>query len=303
MQLSAAGAAFVRHHEGFVDHYYLDPVAVPTIGVGFTWLSTSFREWWGKNRPGEDFAAGAKMTRDEADDALRFMCEQEYGAAVNKHLGTKKVAQHVFDGAVSPVYNLGPGSLKWKWAVALKAGDVTEAAKLLRTTGTTAKGKKLNGLIKRRKEEAELLALGDYTVGKVYADPMDDGMLIRGERGFEVLRLQKVLKSLGHYTGVVDGKFGIGTEAAVLSFQRAAGLKPDGWAGPATIEAINAATTPAEPPVTAPAPDTPATPETPELAPPSAEPRSFDKGLDMGRIGIVIGVLLLAGWAVFTFIL
>ena len=34
MRLSKQGAAFVRSHEGFVPKYYLDPVAVPTIGVG-----------------------------------------------------------------------------------------------------------------------------------------------------------------------------------------------------------------------------------------------------------------------------
>ncbi|HEV7291037.1 MAG TPA: hypothetical protein VGN79_01860 [Devosia sp.] len=132
MNLSSAGAAFVRHHEGFVASWYLDPVNVPTIGVGFTWRSDSFREWWGKNKPGQPFAKGATMTREEADECLTYMVAREYGAAVNRFFG-KPMFQHVFDGTVSPVYNLGPGSLEWKWAAALKSGDLQRAATLLRT--------------------------------------------------------------------------------------------------------------------------------------------------------------------------
>ena len=63
--LSVAGASFIRLHEGFVPRWYLDPVKVPTIGIGFTWRSTAFREWWGRYRPGVKFAEGATMTAAE----------------------------------------------------------------------------------------------------------------------------------------------------------------------------------------------------------------------------------------------
>lgn len=236
MQLSPAGATFLRLEEGFIDHWYADPTGTGTIGVGFTWLSDSFRQWWGENRPGQKFGPGAKMTRSEADDCLRFMVAREYGAAVNRFLGA--VEQHVFDGAVSPIFNLGTGALKWKWAAALKAGDLKRAAALLRETGLTSKGVRLLGLVNRRKEEGELIALGDYTIGKVAADPLDDGMLVRGERGAPVLELQSALAAAGLYSGAPDGKFGFGTEAAVLAFQRAYDLEPDGWAGPRTLAAL-----------------------------------------------------------------
>jgi lysozyme len=36
MGLSPKDAAFIRRHDGFVARYYLDPVGVPTIGIGFT---------------------------------------------------------------------------------------------------------------------------------------------------------------------------------------------------------------------------------------------------------------------------
>lgn len=241
-RLSAKGAAFVRYHEGFVANWYLDPVGIPTIGVGFTWLSDSFREWWGKNKPGQAFAKGATMTRAEADDALQFMCAREYGAAVGRFLG-KPVAQHVFDGTVSPVYNLGTGALGWTWAAAVKRGDLKGAATRLRTTGTTARGVKLRGLVVRRQEEAELLEHGDYAIGSAAVapaadDPMADGVLVKGERGAAVTELQKALAAKGFYTGLIDDLFGFGTEAAVMAFQRAKGLKADGFAGEKTLAAL-----------------------------------------------------------------
>jgi len=161
MKLSAKGAAFIRLHEGFRANWYLDPVKVPTIGIGFTWRSTAFREWWRKHKPLVEFARGVSMTEAEADDALQFLVSREYGLAVNRFLG-KAVPQHVFDAMTSAVFNLGPGSLKWTWASAAKRGDYADAARRLRITGTTAKGKRLPGLVRRRAEEAALLEHGRY---------------------------------------------------------------------------------------------------------------------------------------------
>lgn len=286
MDLSSAGAAFTRHHEGFVDHYYLDAVGVGTIGIGFTWGSIALRNWWAKNRPGKKFGPGAKMAREEADEVLRLLAADEYGAALNKFLGTKKVAQHVWDGAFSPVFNLGPGSLNWKWAAALKRGDMTEAATLLRTTGTAAKGKKLQGLVNRRKEEAELIALGDYTVGKVYADPLSDGVLRRGERGQPVIDLQKLLTDRGLYKGDLDGIFGYGTEAAVLEFQRGVGLEADGWAGPQTLKALaKAPASPPKPPI--------------DLDPGYQQPiPAAGWEIDWTRVALIVLGLGIAAWAI-----
>lgn len=294
-RLSERGAAFVRHHEGFVDRWYLDPVGVPTIGVGFTWLSASFREWWDRNRPGEAFAKGAKMTRAEADACLIFMFAMEYGKAVGDFYGDV-VKQHVFDGTASPVYNLGPGSLKWKWAAAAKAGKLKEAANLLKTTGTTAKGVKLKGLVIRRQEEAELLEHGDYDIGTnvVYSDPMADGMLVRGERGSAVIDLQSRLRSLGLYTGKLDGNFGHGTEAAVLEFQRANGLTPDGYAGPNTLKALGSPAKPVEPSKPIPRP------YAPEPDPAPRKPLQKERhATNIGAVVLAIIALIIVGAVIF----
>ena len=67
-----------------------------------------------------------------------------------------------------------------------------------------------------------------------------------GSTGEKVVRLQSRLKTLGYYSGNVDGDFGAATRDAVRAFQRANGLSVDGKVGDATWEKINgsSATTP-----------------------------------------------------------
>lgn len=237
--LSNMGAGFIRAHEGYVGKYYLDPVGVPTIGIGFTWRSSAFQQWWAANKSVK-FGPGATMTRAEADSALIFLAEREYGKSVNLFLGAD-VKRYVFDAMVSVVYNCGAGTLEDRWAAAAKRGLYATAADLLETTRVTAKGKRLAGLVRRRKEEAALLEFGRYTGVSVAPDAMADGMLTRGERGPAVAALIKDLAALGYYEGVMDDVYGFGTEAAVLAFQRAKDLEADGDAGPKTLAAIAAA--------------------------------------------------------------
>ena len=58
-------------------------------------------------------------------------------------------------------------------------------------------------------------------------------------RGDEVMELQKLLNTLGHNSGVADGKFGPKTKGAVIRFQLANGLKGDGIVGPLTRAVLN----------------------------------------------------------------
>ena len=55
-----------------------------------------------------------------------------------------------------------------------------------------------------------------------------------GDTGEAVTRLQTRLHALEFYDGNADGKYGSGTEAAVIAFQRQKGIRADGVAGPAT---------------------------------------------------------------------
>ena len=59
-----------------------------------------------------------------------------------------------------------------------------------------------------------------------------------GSRGETVRRVQQKLRQWGYYDGEVDGVFGQETYDAVVYFQKKNGLKADGVAGSATLEAM-----------------------------------------------------------------
>ncbi|HHV78897.1 MAG TPA: glycoside hydrolase [Firmicutes bacterium] len=68
------------------------------------------------------------------------------------------------------------------------------------------------------------------------------GTLLKiGSQGETVRSVQYSLSKLGYYFGPVDGKFGPATNAAVIKFQKASGLKPDGLVGNATLQALQRA--------------------------------------------------------------
>ena len=66
-------------------------------------------------------------------------------------------------------------------------------------------------------------------------------VLKQGASGPQVVELQTKLKQLGFNSGIVDGKFGLGTKKALLAFQKSKGLKADGVAGSITVNALNSA--------------------------------------------------------------
>lgn len=59
-----------------------------------------------------------------------------------------------------------------------------------------------------------------------------------GSTGSEVSKIQSRLKEWGYYNGAVDGIFGTATRDAVIKFQKANGLTPDGIVGSKTLAAI-----------------------------------------------------------------
>lgn len=61
-----------------------------------------------------------------------------------------------------------------------------------------------------------------------------------GARGSDVLKLQKSLLTLGYDPNGTDGKFGRGTETAVMNYQKAKNLTADGKAGNLTLTTLYA---------------------------------------------------------------
>lgn len=224
---SPALTPFMGGHEGFVSVAYICPGGVLTIGYGFTMRSAVFAAYWRKAR-GRALQPGDTISRAEADMLLLKLINEEYAPPVARAI--KTFVQHQFDGATSPSYNCGPNALKWKWALALARGDVKEAARLLRVTATTANGRTLPGLIRRRKEEGDLIEFGRYAQHKL----ADASISTEPE---DVRWYQTQLAALGFYDGPINGVV-ISSEVAVRAYQAARKLKVDGIVGPATRATI-----------------------------------------------------------------
>ena len=105
-----------------------------------------------------------------------------------------------------------------------KAGTAT-LSKLYSGTAVKASGTaaKISGSVERLggKDTSDISSTG-YTT------------LAEGSEGTQVRNLQQRLKDLGYYSGSVDGRYGSGTQAAVMAFQLRNSLTVDGKAGPAT---------------------------------------------------------------------
>ncbi|GLY05754.1 peptidoglycan-binding protein [Actinoplanes sp. NBRC 101535] len=63
--------------------------------------------------------------------------------------------------------------------------------------------------------------------------------LKRGDKGDEVLAVQRRLTELGYWNGEADGRFGGTTQQAVYALQKAAGISRDGTVGPKTRRALD----------------------------------------------------------------
>lgn len=63
-------------------------------------------------------------------------------------------------------------------------------------------------------------------------------LLKLNSKGADVVALQQALQTHGFNPGVADGDFGLGTQAAVLAFQKSEGLDPDGIVGPMTRDRL-----------------------------------------------------------------
>lgn len=64
------------------------------------------------------------------------------------------------------------------------------------------------------------------------------GLLKEGMKGDAVVRLQMLLHENGFYEDTIDGYYGPSTQQAVLRFQFAYDLLPDGIAGPETVQVL-----------------------------------------------------------------
>lgn len=142
MKTSQKGINLIVSFEGFSSSPYLDSAGIPTIGYGNTYYPG------GKKVTMKDPA----ITREKGTELFSAVLPTYEKIVSNK----VKVAltQNQYDALVSHTYNTG-GSDTLFSLINKKAGEV-EIRNWFTTKYITAGGKTLNGLIRRRKAEADL---------------------------------------------------------------------------------------------------------------------------------------------------
>lgn len=145
MDINRKGIDLIKKYEGFRSKPYLCPAKIPTIGYGATYYPG------GKRVKLTDPA----ITEREAEKLLLEHLK-EYVRAVDRYT-TDKVNENQFSALVSFAYNLGISALQ-KSTLLRKVNnnpnDTTIKREFMRWVN--AGGRRLQGLVKRRAEEAQL---------------------------------------------------------------------------------------------------------------------------------------------------
>lgn len=237
---SPRGRAFMRGHEGNPLTCYLDPVGIPTIGTGFTMRSESVRRELAKIGITKLVPGKTKITAAQSDEIFVAVLNSEFEPAVVRGSPDYR-EQHQMDAATSVVFNLGTGAMKWTWADLWRSGKIKAAAEYLGTHYNTAKGRKLPGLVRRRREEANLFLNGNYA-GVEYSKPEGVPRQATSEKTRPdpvVKEAQEMLTDRGFNPGAIDGWMGAKTKEAIMAYQRAhPHLVADGILGPATLSQL-----------------------------------------------------------------
>lgn len=121
---------------------YLDPVGIPTIGIGHV------------IRQGEPYKVGQSITREES----RRLFKEDTAWAVNavNKLVTRPINQNQFDALVSLVFNIGEEAFSRSTVLReTNCGNFDEAAKGF-ALWNKSRRRVLKGLVRRRKAEANL---------------------------------------------------------------------------------------------------------------------------------------------------
>ena len=141
MKTNAAGIELICRNEGCGLAAYKCPAGIWTIGFGHT---------------GPDVKPGRVITREEAEHLLADRLEREFEPAVLNAIGDAPTTENQFAAMVSLAYNIGVGGFR-RSTVARKhcEGDYEAAAKAF-SMWVKAGDRTLAGLVRRRKEEADL---------------------------------------------------------------------------------------------------------------------------------------------------
>lgn len=144
LRVSKHGREFITAHEGEILKVYLDPVGLPTMGVGH--LLTDEEK--------AKYPVGSVITRGVSQEFLERDLRR-FENAVNT-LVKVPINQNQFDALVSFAFNVGEANFKRSSVLRhLNAGLYAKAADAF-LAWNKSKGKVLPGLTRRRKEERDL---------------------------------------------------------------------------------------------------------------------------------------------------
>jgi lysozyme len=139
MKIGIRGLGLIKKYEGCKLTAYLCPANKVTIAYGNTFY-----------KDGSKIKLGDKITQQQAEDLLMDLLPQ-FEAIVNKNIKID-LTQYQFDALVSFVWNCGKSETLFR-LVNSKSKDLKQ---WWETHYTTGGGKVLQGLVNRRKEEAQL---------------------------------------------------------------------------------------------------------------------------------------------------
>lgn len=142
MKTSQIGIDLIKFFEGFKAKPYLCPAKIPTIGYGATFYKD------GKKVTLQD----NPITEEEAEELLKLILKS-FELIVSKKVKVD-LKQNEFDALVSHTYNTGGSDTLFK-LINQKAPD-SQIRKWFENKYITANGKRLAGLVARRKAEAKL---------------------------------------------------------------------------------------------------------------------------------------------------
>lgn len=151
MKISYTGLQIIKKYEGLSLKPYLCPAGIPTIGYGSTYYED------GSKVTMKDYP----ITKQKAE-LLLLNVVVDFERGVNR-LVTATINQNQFDALVSFSYNVGLGSLKSSTLLKRVNNNPQDADICYQfSRWNKAGGKVLEGLTRRRKEEAELYFKEDF---------------------------------------------------------------------------------------------------------------------------------------------
>lgn len=144
MKLDSNGYKLIQGFEGLKLSAYKDSVGIPTIGYG----NITYEN-------GTKVKMGDKITQERADKLFQYFADK-FASKVDVAI-TSDVNQNQFNSLVSLSYNIGIGAFQ-KSTILKKVNknpkDLTIKDEFMKWVN--AGGKKIQGLVNRRKKESEI---------------------------------------------------------------------------------------------------------------------------------------------------